>query len=450
MPVLSNAPPALERPNVRGTASELFTGPNSLRVPGERRSLWLCILCAPLVIALVHLVFPSVSVSEFVLLIAAGLVFVSVGRGRLLGSSIRIEGRQFPEIEDLTAHLAARIGIAPPQVFVRDDPFVPIAAVGVGEPYALMISSQYYEHLRRGELAFLIARELGHIAAGHTRLTSLLSASGRENPVVALVFGAWLRRTELTADRVGFVCSEGIEDALGAISITTFHAIGRRVDMNVLAEQRGELQAEPALRLGEWIAGVPYATNRLEALRIFASDPLAQRWREQLAHTAELPAEVPDENPDVVTRRDYAPLVRRLCAAMIDLSLLEAILSTSLVVSAKKVAVSDPDIPKAVQAVLNHMPTIALSIDGFSVVLAFFIYSAILVGLVGQTLGMTVMDVRVVTNAYRRPTVAQSLWRYVVAFFSTMTGIAFIGLFMRVEPHDRLSGTRLVRARRLR
>jgi Zn-dependent protease with chaperone function/uncharacterized RDD family membrane protein YckC len=445
-----SAPNAMEPTIVRATASELFAGPQSLRVPGERRSLWVCILCAPLVIGLVRLVFPSVSLSEFVLLIAGGLVFVSVGRGRLLGSSIRIEGRQFPEIEDLTRDLAARIGIPAPQVFVRDDPFVPIAAVGVGEPYALMISSQYYEHLRRGELAFLIARELGHIAAGHTRLTSLLSASGRENPVVALVFGAWLRRTELTADRVGFVCCDGIEDALGAISITTFHAIGRRVDMSVLAEQRSELQAEPALRVGEWIAGVPYATNRLEALRIFAEQPLATTWRERLEHASEVPVEAAGEDAGAVTRADSAPLVRRLCAAFIDFTVLSAILQTPVVVNVKETAVADPDVPKSIEALLRHMPTIDFGLEGFSVLLAFFIYSAILVGLVGQTLGMTVMDVRVVTTAYRRPTIVRSLWRYFLAFVSSLTAVAFIGLFTRIHPHDRVSGTRLVRARRAR
>ena len=84
------------------------------------------------------------------------------------------------------------------------------------------------------------------------------------------------------------------------------------------------------------------------------------------------------------------------------------------------------------------------------VLLAFFIYSAILVGLVGQTLGMTVMDVRVVTTAYRRPTIVRSFWRYIVAFASSLTAVAFVGLFMRIHPHDRVSGTRLVRARRAR
>jgi uncharacterized RDD family membrane protein YckC len=333
-------------------------------------------------------------------------------------------------------------------VFVRDDPFVPIAAVGVGEPYALIISSQYYEHLRRGELAFLIARELGHIAAGHTRLTSLLSASGRENPLVAVLFGAWLRRTEFTADRVGLVCCDGIGDALGGIAITTFHAIGRRVDLEVMAEQRSELQADASLKLGEWLGAVPYATNRLDALRAFDSSALANIWRARLAHAPRRAYVTPEERNDRVVRKDCAPLTRRLAAFGIDIAVLSAILQTPFVAHASKATINDPDVPRWVQSIMEHAPQIAFGVVGASTLMAFFIYSAILVAIGGQTLGMTVMEVRVVNTHFHRPTVIQSFWRYTVALFSSLTAIALAGFFMRVHPHDRASGTRLVRGRK--
>jgi Zn-dependent protease with chaperone function len=451
MATASGVMPTVPNAAARTIGAELFVGPESLRMPGEWRSLWFCILGAPLVIGAARVVFPGLSVSEFVLLIAAGLAFVSVSRGRLLGSSIRIEGRQLPEIAELTRDLAMRLGMPTPQVFVRDDPFVPIAAVGVGEPYALIISSQYYEHLRRGELAFLIARELAHIAAGHTRLTSLLSASGRENPVVALVFGAWLRRTEFTADRVGLLCSDGLSDALGAIAITTFHAIGRHVDLDVLAEQRSELNADPTLRFGEWMSPVPYATNRLEALRQFDASAVAQNWRTRLRNAPLVAIAPVEDRSGEVTRRDCAPLVRRATAGFIDFNVISAIVETPVGENITKVKVdmSDPDIPDFIKALVAHVPHLTISFTGFTTVLAFFIYSAILVGLGGQTLGMTVMELRVVTKKFGRPTIVQSIWRYIVALGSLMTVVpAFAGLFMRVMPQDRLSGTRVIRGRK--
>ncbi|MBD5656741.1 MAG: hypothetical protein IAI50_16400, partial [Candidatus Eremiobacteraeota bacterium] len=43
----------------------LFSGPASLRVKSENGAFWICTSAAPLSIALLSLVFPSVSFSEF-------------------------------------------------------------------------------------------------------------------------------------------------------------------------------------------------------------------------------------------------------------------------------------------------------------------------------------------------------------------------------------------------
>jgi Zn-dependent protease with chaperone function len=428
-------------------------------VPGEWTAFVLCLLFAPFVIGLIGLLFHSVTVSDVVLLVVGGMVFVSISRGRLLGSSVRVEPRQLPELHAIVERTSALLGIEAPQIFVRDDPNVPIASVGIGQPYALIVSSQYFEHLREGELVFLVARELAHIAAGHTRFASLLSASGRENPVVALVFGAWLRRTEYTADRVGSLCAGSFSNALGAISITTFHAIGRRVDMHVLAEQRHELKAEPALRMGEWLGGMPYATNRISALVAFRAQPQTTFWQEAL----KLPRPVATALEPAgkrVARRDTAPLWRRLGALFIDLTVLTAILNTAISGDSDKVSGtvtkdSLSDVPSALQpliewAIHHH---VTYSIAGAGVVFlmfSFFVYSAILVGVSGQTLGMMIMELRVVTTNFARPGLLRVLWRYSVALVASVTAIALIGFFVRVHPHDRLSGTRLVRGRKLR
>jgi Zn-dependent protease with chaperone function/uncharacterized RDD family membrane protein YckC len=409
----------------------------------------MCLLASPVVIALVGLAFPSVSVSEFVLLIVGAMLFVSVGRGRLLGSSIRIDGRQLPEIDRLVSAIAAKLDVATPQIFIRDDFFVPIAAVGVGDPYALVLSSQYVDHLHQGELAFLIGRELGHIAAGHSRITSLLSTSGRENPVVALVFGAWLRRMEYTADRVGLLCCNGPDDAIGAIAITTFHSIGRRVDMAVLAEQRRELDAEPTLRMGEWVGGMPYATNRLQALRDFELSPLAARWRNRLeTRRAEPSTAASAMSRETVSRHDCSGVWRRLSAMLLDLVVIDAILKSPVVEYVPHVKGALRDFPEWMRPFIAHLPAITLGLPAVLAVTMYFLYGAIFVGISGQTLGMMIMDLRVVTTRFARPSPAQAVWRYAVAFGSLLTAFALLGFFFRVHPHDRLSRTRVVFGRR--
>ena len=138
---------------------------------------------------------------------------------------------------------------------------------------------------------------------------------------------------------------------------------------------------------------------------------------------------------------------------LIDLAIIGSILKTPLGAKVTKVAAISATDLQDVPAILRPLISHAHYSYGFDpgVLLTFmmlFAYSAVLVGLSGQTLGMMVMELRVVTTKYQRPTLIQSFWRYAVALCSMMTTFAVLGFFMRVHPHDRLSRTRLVRGRK--
>ncbi len=93
--------------------ASLFAGPGSLRVPGERRAFWISLLDAPFVFALVGLSVANVSLSEFVLLVVGAMLLVSLGRGRLLGSSIRSDGRiGLPRCDDIRDAAGAIAAVA--------------------------------------------------------------------------------------------------------------------------------------------------------------------------------------------------------------------------------------------------------------------------------------------------------------------------------------------------
>jgi uncharacterized RDD family membrane protein YckC len=429
----------------------IFAGPESLRRRGERTALVASIALAPLTVAAIGSIFKSVSISEIVLLIAAGMVFVSIGRGRLLGSSVRIDGRALPETYALVERAASAFGIAVPHVFVRDDQTVPLVAVGVGEPYSLVISSHYFEFLDTDELEFLIAREIAHVAAGHTRIGSLLSASGRENPVIALVFGPWLRATELTGDRAALAYAGSLDAALRGIAKVTYHKFGRHVDVRSLEAQHREVVADPTLRMGEWISATPYATTRFAELIAFAREPLFGVWNERFRSGSDArPAtatHAAQAQVQAIGRRESAPRLRRLTAFAIDLGVVSAILRTPLGISIGHGTVVDGAMPHIVHAAANYLPTIELGYHTFIVLFAFFAYSALLVAMCGQTLGMMVMELRVVTVANTRPGPLQSAFRYVVAAGTAITSAALFTFFLRVHLHDRLSKTRVVRGR---
>ena len=179
------------RPAASAVRADPFTGPASVRLPHEWLALGLSVVVLLVAAALLKWFTQSDTLlKEVALLLVVGMLYVTLSRGRLLGGSIRVHAGQFGHVYEIVEECSRKMRMATPQVFVRDDPFVPIVGVGIGDPYAIIISAQWVDHLTPDELRFLIGRELGHIGGGHTRISSLLSINGRENALIAIIFGA--------------------------------------------------------------------------------------------------------------------------------------------------------------------------------------------------------------------------------------------------------------------
>ena len=435
----------------------LFTGRESVRVRGERATFVCTLLTLPISVALLGWILQhAITWQEIGLLVVVAMVYVSFARGRLLGGGLRIHAAQFGHIYAVVDECARRIRMPTPHVFVRDDPFVPVVAIGIGEPYAIVLSAQYIEHFSEDELRFLIGRELGHIGAGNTRFTSLLSANGRESGVIALAFGAWLRRIDYTADRIGLLCCGSLDSAVRAIAVSTFGHVGRKADLGAFAEQLKELHEEPSLRLAEWTASTPYSTNRIAALHRFARDPLYELWAQRFAANVSAPA--------VVDTREavYAGFWRRTAAFFVDFAILQAIMPAAAAVQqrftpsaettqALKELAADKDTPSWISSVMNTAATSVasghtqISFGGSWLLwLALAVYVTILVGFVGQTVGMMVADLRVVDVDRSRIGVGRAIARYVSLAASLVAVVGWFSIFRRVQPYEKWSGTRLV------
>ncbi len=420
-----------------------FEGPHSLRVPHEWRVLIsssIVILCAAPLLAYL---FPTVgSLKELALLIVGAMIYVTFARGRLIGGSIRVHPGQFGHVHEIALECSQALRMSVPNVFIRDDPFVPLVAVGIGEPYSLIISAQWIDHLTPGELRFLIGRELAHIDAGHARVTSLLSVNGRENAIISILFGAWLRRIEYTADRAGLLCCASLDDALSAISVSTFHVVGRKIDLTAFAEQQREIEAERTLRIGEWIASTPYATKRIAALRQFARDPLFLQWSARFERARQIPVDATPLPHDATVRRVFAPFWRRIVALTIDSLLVNAIVPDPPSVDLTPPPGDHP--PHWLLVMGKHVQAAhAVEVGGWGTLLL-FAYFIVLVGLTGQSFGMMIMGLRVVSDRFGRIGIARAAARYLCLIGSVLGVIGMLRIFGRVQPFEKWSRTRLI------
>lgn len=466
-------------------ASAIFSGPDSLRHPRERLALLGTLFWAlPLAGILGLIIHERVDLPKVALFIVIAMLYVTLARGRLIGSSVMIHEAQYPRVFSIVKRACAALEIPMPLIFVREDYLVPVAALGFGEPYSLVLSSHYIEHFQDDELAFIIGRQLGHIAAGHTRFISLLSVNGNENPIIALIFGPWLRVCELTCDKVGLLVCGSVEAAARAIAIASFHHFGRTVDMEQFAEQGREIAGDSVLRWGEWLGAEPYATRRIADMRRFALTQQYQRLEEWFLREAnEPPPALPAPGRVTVSRADCAGWWRRFTATLIDVivvtSLVTAISGTDES-AARVVNVTSVDkhgktthsatvVPNETESsddlgeqvgwfrispgnirIAEGTPLAAVGAF-FGKNLAFWaagLYFALLVGLAGQTFGMMITGLRVVTTDFRKPGLGLVIWRYILAFGLFYIIIPVSLLQHRVLLHDRWSRTRLVTAER--
>ncbi|MGA8576885.1 MAG: RDD family protein [Candidatus Cybelea sp.] len=491
----------------------LFDGPASLRDPWERRAFWLTAFFAlPAALAIGYVLHESIGASQVALFIVIAMVYVTLARGRLLGSSVRVHQRQYPRVFTIVKQTCAALDIPMPLIFVREDNYVPVVALGFGEPYALVISSHWIEIFADDELAFMVGRELGHIAAGHTRFHSLLSVNGNENPIVSMIFGAWLRRCALTCDKVGLLCCGSVDAAIRAMGIAAFHEFGRKVDYEVFAEQHAELEDDSVLRWGEWMSSEPYATRRIASLRLFMTTQLyrdAEAWflRERSAEppTIAVPGEMQ------VAPRDCAGWWRRFAAWGIDAVVVTAIITSfggqvigrssdresSATVTPGHVTVTAPGLgtvsidgkkhtrtitpPTPSPPVTSPSPEVTvgpfafsnpgvalrvggedvpLSIDGIAAAVGaainrlgfafwFPVYLAALVIVAGQTFGMMIAGLRVATTDFAKPGIWRTIFRYLIVFVLWWLILPLSLIWRRILLHDRWTKTRLVKVERV-
>lgn len=438
--------------------SDLFKSPNSLRWPSESRAFWLTILFAPVTIAFVGIIIPEhIGVQQIALLIVVAMVYVTIARGRLLGTSIRAHEGQLPKLYRVVERCARLLGLPMPHVFVREDLYVCITGMGLGDPYALALSSVWLPHLEEDELEFLVGAELGHIAAGHTRLTSLFSASGKENPVIALVFGGWLRRTEYTADRVGLLCCGSLDAAIRAIFKCSFHPLASQVSYVAFSDQRRELTVDPGLKMGEWLGETPYAVNRLRELHQFHESALYANWKAEFdRRRAVLESGVAPALEAPWAPRD-ASMFQRALAFFVDYMVVSNIISgvdflqnntpTKVAGAGAQPLDTNDQVAKAIEAWMQaHGVALTVSVGSAIAFMVVMAYSALLVSFTGRTFGMMAFGLRVVKNDLTRVSIPRTIWRYFLAFWSVLTVVPlFWPLFTRKWLHDIFSQTRLVR-----
>lgn len=198
---------------------------------------------------------------DFVLRKMTGMINERAFRLRFLGSAIRVDERQFPDIHLLYTEAASVLDVRElPELYVANSPFWNAVTIGIDKPF-IVLNSALVNGLGEEELRFVLGHELGHAASGHalyrTLLLWMMQVSGALSwlPIgnlglraIVAALTEWQRKSELSADRAGLLATQ---DPGAALRVNMKSASGghlAQLDSTAFLAQGTEYEAAGDLR----------------------------------------------------------------------------------------------------------------------------------------------------------------------------------------------------------
>jgi Zn-dependent protease with chaperone function len=257
---------------------------------------------------------------------AAGALSNRISRPWLEASvnGVRLGPDQLPDIF-FTAVRAARIMALPrmPEVYVSGDQMWDCMTVG-GEHESFLVIGSVLTSLKGADLAFLIGRQMGHVAAGHALWKSVLQfVTGKQSNRTIMGNGilqflspaklvesaidaplmAWARHAEITADRAGAIVVGDKTAVRRVLTQATLRSFPLYARLNLDALERDIAQSEDAqMALSEWtMSSTPYLARRLRLVDDFFETPELKGWRAVIEHwTRPVLKPAPAPEPDQI------------------------------------------------------------------------------------------------------------------------------------------------------
>jgi Zn-dependent protease with chaperone function len=181
-----------------------------------------------------------------------------------LASGARVGPRQFADLDALLQECVDVLD-APekPEFFVIQSPTANAYTLGMDQPF-IVITSGLYDLMTHDEMRFVVGHELGHALSGHAvyrtmmmhlmrlaRSFGFMPVGGWALRAIVAALLEWQRKSELSGDRAGLLCSQDLDTA---IRVEMKLAGGSRLDK--LDSQAFLAQAREYERSGDMRDGV--------------------------------------------------------------------------------------------------------------------------------------------------------------------------------------------------
>jgi len=142
----------------------------------------------------------------------------------LLLTAVKITEALIPELYQLYQTCLERVGTGlQGNLYVRQSSDYNAGVSAVGSRFDIVLCSAIVKDFQPQEIAFVIGHELGHVLFGHNQIPvqQILANSERLSYQVASLLFQWSRAAEISADRIGLLCSGSLASAANAFFKTS-------------------------------------------------------------------------------------------------------------------------------------------------------------------------------------------------------------------------------------
>jgi len=234
------------------------------RVPHEYFALFITLL----ILFAISFFLYTFNIYIFLLFLFGVVIYIQLQQAQFLGNAVRVHKNQYLNIYDTFKDQAARLGISKASLYIIQDPYLQAFTLGITS-CTVVLTSALVEQLNQEELNFIIAHELGHYKAGHTKLSTLFIPLGSNNVLSNLVFGLWNRKAEYSCDRCGIILTKDIDSAISAlIKLAVGEKLYKRLDIKGYVAQIKTAERS-SVKISELLVSHPLITNRIKSLMLF-------------------------------------------------------------------------------------------------------------------------------------------------------------------------------------
>ncbi len=252
-------------------------------------------------------------------------------------NGVRLGEDQLPDVFAYAICAARIMGLRYlPEIYVSGENMWDAVTMGSATGCFVSLGS-VLTNMRGTDLLYVLAREMGHVAAGHALWRTVVElAAGKQGPSSLVGSGfleylnpmkivqgaiqapllAWKRHSQITADRAGLIVAGDMEVATRVLTQWSLKSFPLYARINQDAWRLQEEESDDAtIRMSEFLmTSNPYLARRLKLLREFELTEEYQSWRHYIDHfTKDLPG-FDAQNDGGNKRPNEGEMVKLTCA----------------------------------------------------------------------------------------------------------------------------------------